>query len=397
MLEEARKSFNQNFSEETYQKMLQEIEKEFPDQLDFRVAESPVFLNQEFKTKLLMAGNSVIDFLLKPDFKKITEPAVPEAYKFRNEGDHCQFLCIDFAVCQDESGNLTPQLIELQGFPTLFAWQHYLAAKYRKYLKIDPKLSPFFNRINAFNYISELSKVLKGQSSENTILLEVYPEKQRTKIDFKLSEAYWGIPTVCLSQVYVKEDKLFYQKGDVEIQIDRVYNRVIFDEVEHKYPELAEKINFLKTIDVHWIANPSWFYRISKYCLPFIKGSFFPESIFLKGGIIPEDLENYVLKPIFSFAGNGVNLNPKKTDVIKVADKEKYILQRKVQYYPFLQNADGQHSKSEIRMIYIWPEDSSRPKLITSLARLSKGEMMNTSSVAGEGWTGSSSVFFESL
>ncbi|WP_055144016.1 hypothetical protein [Jiulongibacter sediminis] len=396
MLKEARKAFNENFQQEAHDKLLFEIENEFPGQLDFRVAETPVFLDQGFKTKLLMASNLIIDFIKRPDFKEITEKAVPEAYRFKNEGEHCEFLCVDFAVCESDSGEYEPQLIELQGFPTLFAWQHYLAAKYRKHHKIDKKLSPFFNRINAFNYLEELSKVIKGESSENTILLEVYPEKQRTRIDFELSKAYFGIEVVCLSEIYTRDSNLFYQKGGTEVRIDRIYNRVIFDEVERKYPELKGKITFLKNAEVKWIANPSWFYRISKYCLPYLKGSYLPESYFLSDIKRPDDLKNFVLKPIFSFAGEGVNLNPTTKDLEDISDRENYILQRKVQYSPFIPGTDGEHSKGEIRLIYIWPEGLNRPKLITSLARLSKSNMLNTTSADGAQWTGSSSVFSES-
>lgn len=396
MLKTARELYNSTFSEENYQKLKSEIEAEFPGELDFRVAESPVFVSKEFKTKLLIAANTVIDLIKKDNFKELTDAAIPLKYCFKDESDNPQFLCIDYGVCANENGELIPELIELQGFPTLFAFQHYLIGKYKKHGSIDSKLSPFFNRLNGFNYLHEIEKVIKGETSKNTILLEAYPEKQRTRIDFKLSQTYWGLDVVCLSKIFKEDNHLYYHKGDEKIRIDRIYNRIIFDEIDRLYPELQSQINILKASDFEWITNPNWYYRVSKYCLPFLKGTYVPESYFLdKLDTLPEKLENFVLKPLYSFAGAGVDLHPTQEKIEKIENKSDYLLQRKVQYSPFVISPTGDKSKAEIRLIYIWPEGASRPKLVTSLARLSKGEMINSSKNQDDTWVGGSAVFYE--
>jgi hypothetical protein len=394
----ARKQFNDSFSKEKYENMVSEIKSEFPDALDFRVAESPIFIPKEFKTKLLIAANDIIDAIKKPDFKAKTENAIPAEYYFNNETEQPDFIAIDFAICKSEEGELEPQLIELQGFPSLFAYQNYLAGKYKKHFAIDANFSPYFNKLNAFSYINEMEKVLKPNAKNNTILLEVYPETQKTRLDFEISEKYWNIDIVCLSKIYLKDKTLYYKKGDDEIKIDTIYNRIIFDEIDRKFPELKPQISFLKEADVKWITHPNWFYRISKFCMPLLKGKFIPESNYLnKFSEYPEDLDNYVLKPLFSFAGSGVDMHPTKEKLVKIEDKENYILQRKVQYEPVVEDILGNKIKAEIRLLFVWPKNKSRPRLVINLARLSRGEMIGVDFNKNVDWVGGSCAFIETI
>ena len=392
----ARENFNNSFSEKKYENLIEEVNKEFPNQLDFRIAESPVFIDLALKSKLLIAANDIISAIKKPDFKSKTERSIPSDYLFKNESDHPHFLAIDFAICKSSEGDLEPQLIELQGFPSLFAYQNYLAGKYKKHFDIKPNFSPFFNKLNAFSYINEMEKILKPNSSKNTILLEVYPDKQKTKLDFEISKSYWGIETVCLSKVYLKENKLFYKKGEVEIQIDAVYNRIIFDEIDRKYPELKAQVNFLKEADIEWITHPNWFYRVSKFCMPLLKGKYIPQSFYLDSlKEYPSNLDTYVLKPLFSFAGTGVNLHPTVDILNELEDKQNYILQEKVKYEPVVKDISGNKIKVEIRLLFTWPEGKPHPKLLINLARLSQGEMIGVDFNKNFDWVGGSTAFFE--
>ncbi|MFT7434823.1 MAG: hypothetical protein ACI9DJ_002055 [Algoriphagus sp.] len=396
MQETARIQFNKSFSNEKYQELLSEIEVEFPSQLDFRVAESPVFIDRKLKSKFLMAANGIIDSIKKADFKVKTDKAVPAAYHFENESDHPHFLALDFAISKDEDGDLEPQLIELQGFPSLFGYQNYLSGKYKKHFDVSAKFSPYFNKLNAFTYINEVEKVLKPKSGETTILLEAYPEQQKTRLDFAISKAYWGIDVVCLSQVFVKDRSLYYTKDSQEIKIDRVYNRIIFDELDKTYPELKKQVALLKEAQFEWISHPNWFYRISKFCMPLLKGKYVPACLYLDAlTAYPEDLEHYVLKPLFSFAGAGVNLHPTKTILDQISDKENYILQKKVAYEPVVSDTEGKKIKAEIRLLYVWPDEKAHPKLLINLARLSRGEMIGVDYNKNFDWVGGSSAFFE--
>lgn len=396
MQPEARALFNEHFSEKAYQQLLEEVNQEFPGQLDFRIAESPVFIPSDLKTKLLLAGNEIIDQLISEKLRQATEDAVPAGYQFPQPQGRPHFIALDFGICQNEQGEPEPKLIELQGFPSLFAFQHYLGAKYRKHFSIADGFSPYFNRLNGFGYQETIKKLLKPKAEENVVLLEAYPEKQKTRLDFTLSKLYFDLDVVCLSQVELDGSSLFYFKDGEKKQIDRVYNRVIFDELEHKYPELLPKLDVLKKADFQWVTHPAWYYKISKYCLPFLKGKAVPQTFFAhEAKEILDETGRFVLKPLFSFAGKGVNLNPTKEEIESLENASDYILQEKVTYEPCVLTTKGQKAKTEIRLLYIWPENSSRPRLITGLARLSRGEMIGVEHNKDLSWVGGSASFFE--
>ena len=110
---------------------------------------------------------------------------------------------------------------------------------------------------------------------------------------------------------------------------------------------------------------------------------------------IPEDLENYVLKPLFSFAGQGVVIDVKPEDIQSVKDPSNWILQKKVKYAAVIQTPKDP-AKAEIRIMYIWPEGAARPKAAINLARLSKGKMIGVRYNQDKTWVGGSVAFFKS-
>ena len=397
MIPEIRHKFNESFSHEKFESMLAEIQQEFPNQLDFRVAETPVFVPKDLKIKLLQACNDIIDVLLKPDFKEKTQRAVPTNQNVPNEDEHPSFLAIDFAVCKDENGELSPQLIELQGFPSLFGYQWYLGQKYRKFFEVPQNFSQYFNRLSFASYVDEMKKVLLAdENPENVILLEIYPEKQKTRLDFEISKQLWGIEPVCLTKIKKVGKKLFYEKGGRTIEIKRIYNRLIFDDLLQNFPNLETSFKMTDEIEAKWITHPNWFFRISKFTLPLLKSAFVPQSFFLSDlKEYPADLENYVLKPLFSFAGSGVKLHFTKEDLDVIEDKENYLIQKKVKYEPIIEDKEGNLIKTEIRMLFTWEDNASRPKLVTNLARLSRGEMIGVNFNKNFDWVGGSCAFFE--
>ncbi|MER0438678.1 hypothetical protein [Emticicia sp. W12TSBA100-4] len=392
-----RQQFNDSFSNEKYEAMIAEIHKDFPNQLDFRVAETPVFVPKDLKIKLLQACNDIIEVLLKPDFKEKTNRAIPENQNVPNEDAHPSFLAIDFAVCKDGNGELNPQLIELQGFPSLFGYQWYLGQKYRKFF-IDPKgFNQYFNRLSMASYVDEMKKVLLGgESAENVILLEIYPEQQKTRLDFEITRQLWGIEPVCLTKIKKVGRQLFYEKAGKTIEIKRIYNRLIFDDLLQNFPDLETNFKMTDDVDVKWVTHPNWFFRISKFTLPLLKSAFVPQSFFLSDlKEYPADLENYVLKPLFSFAGSGVKLNFTKEELDAIADQENYLIQKKVKYEPIIEDKEGNLIKTEIRMLFTWEDNAPRPKLVTNLARLSRGEMIGVNFNKNFDWVGGSCAFFE--
>jgi hypothetical protein len=242
------------------------------------------------------------------------------------------------------------------------------------------------------NYMKDL--LLGDENPENVILLEIYPEKQKTAIDFVLTEKLLGIKTVCLTKVKKEGRKLFYENDGKLTEIRRIYNRVIFDELD-RIPDLKTEFDFREDVDVTWVTHPNWFFKISKFLLPLLQHQFVPKSYFLHEFPESESLENFVLKPLFSFAGSGVNLNPTKEITDAIEDKENYILQRKVNYEPIFEDINGEFSKAEIRLLYIWRENDERPILLENLGRMTKAAMVNVDFNKKDAiWIGSSNAFF---
>lgn len=395
MISTPRQVFNAAFTPESYQAMLADIDQQLPHQLDFRVAETPVFVPAALRDKLIQAGEDIIRVIQRPDFKKLTEAAIPADQRVPKEDTHAEFLTFDFAVCRNAEGELEPQLIEMQGFPSLYAFQAYLPEIFSAHYPIAPTVSPFVGVPDAAAYHENLKKLILGsENPENVILLELFPDKQKTRIDFALTKKYWGVEAVSLPDVRKRGRQLFYEKDGREIEIKRIYNRIIFDELA-RYPDLHPEFNLTDEVDAEWVGHPNWFFRISKYTLPLIKSQFAPPSYYLNQlTTYPLDLENYVLKPLFSFAGAGVRLHITASDLDALSDKENYLLQRKVKYEPVVQAPD-ELVKCEIRLLYTWLAAEHHPTLVAGLARLSKGEMIGVDFNKNKDWVGGTTPLFE--
>lgn len=396
MIKSVRDAYNQAFTEEIYSNYLRFMNESFGHEIEFRIAETPVFIPTDLRRKILRACDDIIDVIKEPDFKKKTQKAVPKECYVPDETAHTNFLAIDFAICQDQSGELEPQLIELQGFPSLFMFQEFVSQAALKMLPIPQKgFDYLFSGLTSETYIELMRKVICGNHDpENVVLLEIEPHEQKTKVDFYATQKYLGVRPVCITEVIKEGKELYYQRDGVKTRIRRVYNRVIFDELV-KRQDLAIQWNLIEGVDIEWAGHPNWFFRISKYTLPFLKSKYVPETQFLdKIEEVPADLENYVLKPLFSFAGAGVKINVTRTDLDEIIDPENWILMKKVHYAPALESPDGP-VKVEIRMLFVWPDQANNPMLVTSLVRLSKGEMIGVRYNQDKTWVGGTMAFFQ--
>lgn len=390
-----RNQFNQSFSVEKYNAMQDDITADFDYKVTFRIGETPFFISNGLKEQLLEGCQQVIDFIQRDDFKSLTERALELNRKVPNEDHHSTFLAIDFGICE-ENGQIVPKLIEVQGFPSLFNFQNHLSEKFVSHYPFLSKLTPFLNGLNQESYLALIKEVITNNiPTENVILLEIEPEKQNTKIDFYYCKQDIGIPFVCVTELYEKGNQLFYKndKGE-DIQVKRIYNRVIFDELDLR-TDLQLNFDFSKSYDVEWAGHPNWFFRISKFILPYLKGKYFIETTLLSDlAEIPNDLENYVLKPLFSFSGSGVIFHVKREDIEAVTEKDLYILQKKVHYKPIIQSPEGL-VKAEVRILAVWPKDDEKPTLVTNLVRLSRGEMIGVKFNKDKDWVGGTVGMFE--
>jgi hypothetical protein len=394
MIEDIRSRFNAEFSQEKYEALLKDIANDFDCLPTFRIAETPFFIPEILEKQLIEACGQVIDFIKRPDFKEITQRSIELNTNVPNEDEHTQFLAIDFGVCE-ENGQVIPKLIEVQGFPSIFNFQFNLNRKLKKVYPFLEEFTPYPLGISEQKYLEILQKVVLGNHrKEEVVLLEIEPEKQNTKIDFYYARKDLGIPLICVTEVIKEGRKLYYQTEDGrKIQIKRIYNRVIFDELDLR-KDLKLQFSFTEDLEVEWAGHPNWYTRISKFILPYLNGPYFIETQLLSEiEEIPNDLENYVLKPLFSFSGTGVIFNVKKEDVEAVQEKDLYILQKKVSYLPVIQSPEGK-VKVEVRILCLWPEGDESPTLVGNLSRLSRGEMIGVKFNKDKDWVGGSIGLF---
>lgn len=397
MVPELRKKFNAEFTAEKYSNYIAELEALHPGALDFRNAETPVFVPKDFTHKILDACERITDIITNENFHRLTEGAIPPGTSVPGETPHSDFIVYDFGVCENAAGELEPQLIEMQGFPTLFAFEMYHTAITRAYAGVSEQFDAYLSGYNAGSYTELLrDMLLNGHNPENVILLEVFPHQQKTRIDFYCTQKLLGINPVCITELIKEDRSLFYMNNGVKTPIKRIYNRVIFDDLQQQTDEVQEKGKILlEELDVEWVSHPNWFYRISKHTLPLIRHPYVPETHYLNEvKQPPADLENYVLKPLFSFAGQGVILDVTPEDIANTANPENWILQRKVKYADVIETPDVP-AKAEIRMFYFWKQGWDRPKPVLNLARLSKGKMIGTRYNKDKEWVGGSVAFFE--
>jgi hypothetical protein len=389
MIPELRQAFNAAFSEERYRSLLAWLEAEAGLHIPFHVCETPVFLPAPLAAELEQAAHQVVAAVRSPEYLRQAARAVPPELQVPGEDRHPTFLQVDLAVAA-VAGELRPRLIELQGFPSLYAFQWLLDRGYRRHFSLPAGLTPYFGGLDDRSYVECLRQTIVGDADPRTVvLLEIEPEQQKTRVDFVMTEKLLGVPTVGIVEVVVRGRQVFYrarpEHGGGEVPIRRIYNRVIFDELQRRGLELPPL--FRADLDLEWVGHPNWFWKVSKFSLPFIRGPYAPDCHFLSElRELPADLENYVLKPLFSFAGLGVEVDVTAERLHAISRPENYILQRRIDYAPAVATPD-EPAKVEVRMMFVWRD---RPLLINNLVRMTKGKMVGVDFNKDHTWVGSS-------
>src|SRR6266571_1323349 len=389
-----RSRFNADFTPEKYAGLLRCVNESTRWPVDFRVSETPIFLTREFTDEAVYAANKIAAQTQTPQFAKHAASAIPNGLEVPNESAHPEFLIVDLGICAEED-RLVPRLIELQAFPSLFGFQFMVLGCMRKaYPAIPRNWTSSFGGTKDHAYIEILRRTIVGQADpENVILLEIEPEKQKTRIDFAATEALLGIRSVCLTKINKRGCQLFYERDGREVRIERIYNRVIFDEIARR-SDLNVSFLFQDDLDVTWVAHPNWYYRISKHSLPFLKTEHTSLAFFADEFPVDEKIDNYVLKPLYSFAGLGVDMEPTREEISGLTNPHEWILQKKVDYAAFVPTVDGPKSKAEIRMMFIWPANEE-PILVNNHVRMSQGKMMGVDFNKDKTWVGASIALHE--
>jgi hypothetical protein len=390
-----RAAFNAGFTPEKYASLVRCVNEAEKWPADFRISETPIFLTSEFTDEVVRAANEIVALTRTPEFAKHAASAVPKALEVPNESAHPNFHVVDFAICA-EADRLVPRLIELQAFPSLFGFQLFLLDCIRKaYPAIPRNWTSSFGGIKDEAYLNLLRRTIIADSApESVVLLEIEPEKQKTRIDFAATETLLGISPVCVTQTKKRGRELFYDRDGREVRVERIYNRVIFDELIHR-PDLHLPFRFQDDLDVTWVGHPNWYFRISKHSLPYLKTEHTSPAFFADEFPADERIDNYVLKPLYSFAGHGVDMEPTREKIDALENPQEWILQKKVDYAAFVPTAGGQKSKAEIRMMFVWPDGDPGPTLVNNLVRMSQGKMMGVDFNVDNTWVGASIALHE--
>jgi len=392
MIPALRQEFNANFTPEKYQTFLKVMEERCGAPIEFRMAETPCFFPQALLEQMGQYGKELIQQLGSLEYRKISFQSIPPDFNVPHETPHPLFIQVDFGLVRDAAGKLQPKLVELQGFPSLYAYQAMLAQVYQEVFELDDNLHYLLSGLDWEGYKKLLRRaILAEHDPESVILMEIDPLQQKTRPDFLLTEKLLGIPTVDITRIDKRGNELFYEKEGHRVPIRRIYNRAIVDELIRKKIKLNFK--FDEYLDVEWAGHPNWFFRMSKFSLPYLHHECVPKTWFLdRVEEIPKDLQNYILKPLFSFAGLGVVMNLKEEDLAAIPrdKRSQFILQERMNFEPVIETPFG-GTKAEVRIMYLWV-DELMP--VMTIIRMGRGLMMGVDHNKNMEWVGSSAAFW---
>jgi hypothetical protein len=395
MIPALREAFNRNYRPETYQQFLKQLEARAGAPIAFRVAETPCFLPKALLDQMADYGRDlVLQLVNSPDYLRASDVTVPKQYNVANETPRPMFLQVDFGLVRDAQGELEPKLVELQAFPSLYGYQPVLAQQYIDSYGLPKDLGIYLGGHTHDTYQQQMRElIVAGHDPENVILLEIEPEKQKTLCDFMLTQEALGIAIVDILKLRKRGSHLFYEKAGREIPVHRIYNRCIVDELERKKIQLP--FDLTEPFDVEWAGHPNWYYRISKFSIPYLKHTCVPKTWLLdQDSTVPPDNENYVLKPLYSFAGLGIKFNPTQADVdaIPIDQRPHYMLQERMRFKAVIDTPHGP-TQPEIRIMYFWPEGGELTPVLP-LLRMGRGIMMGVDHNRNLEWVGGSAALW---
>jgi hypothetical protein len=389
MIPSLRKQFNDSFTPGKYQSFLRRVDEACGTHVQFRLSETPCFFPKSLLDRMASDGQDLIRQLVdNPAYLVKSDEAVPVEFKVPNEPPHPLFVQVDFGLVRDASGELQPKLVELQAFPSLYAYQGPLADAYIDVYGLNSRLKYLLSGLETSSYRELLRRAIVGSHDpENVILMEIDPRHQKTLPDFLLTEKVLGVKTVDIVDIRKDGSRLYYERGGKRVPIRRIYNRAIVDELERKNVKLS--FDWRDDLDVEWAGHPNWYFRISKFSIPYLRHESVPKTWFLdKLERVPEDLQNYALKPLYSFAGLGVVIAPKKGDIeaIPAEKRADYILQERLHFEPVIETPFG-GTKAEVRVMYVWQDEL---KAVLTIIRMGRGLMMGVDHNKNMEWVGAS-------
>src|ERR1700693_4475912 len=127
MVLEQRRSFDQNFTAAKYDRFLAELIQRCGTPICFRNCETPCFFPAALIDKMIRYGKELVAQLMSsPEYRTASTGSIPAEYNVPNEPPYPLFIQADFGIDRD----MEPKLVEIQGFPSLYAYQPVVAEKY---------------------------------------------------------------------------------------------------------------------------------------------------------------------------------------------------------------------------------------------------------------------------
>ncbi len=397
MVPHLRAAFNQAWTEEKFRDLVGRLETRTAVPLGFPISETPCFFPKSLIDSIAATGVELVHQILdSPDAMAAANAVVPARYVGTGAEPQPTFVQVDFGLVRNADGTIQPKLVELQAFASLYAFQLAVAEAYRDAFSLPSDLNIFLDGLDAKSYHALLAKTIVGDHDPaEVVLMEIEPRKQKTWPDFITTEQMWGVRAIDVPDVQREGRRLFYRRDGRVTPIKRIYNRVIPDELERKGIELP--FSYGDDLDVEWAGHPAWFFRISKFSIPFLNHASVPETRFLDGiESLPTDRERYLLKPLFSFAGGGIIFAPTDEQIaaIPMSERKNYILQERINFTPLIETPEGP-AQAEIRVMYVFDPSTSRLRPVLPLLRMGRGKMMGVDHNRGLRWVGASAGFID--
>jgi len=395
MVPALREEFNRNYTPEKYQRFLERLDAACGTRVGFRVSETPCFVPETLLDQMALYGRELVSQLVdSPQYLRASDASVPAQYNVPNESPRPMFVQVDFGLVRNASGELEPKLVELQAFPSLYGYQPLVAHEYVESYDLPPGLGVYLSGYKRDSYWKLMRELIVAEHDpENVILMEIDPEHQKTLPDFLITQRELGITIVDILLLKKRGAKLFYTKDGREVEVRRIYNRCIVDELERKAVTLP--FDLRDELDVEWAGHPNWYFRISKFSIPHLSHPCVPKTVFLdQVRAVPRDNQNYLLKPLYSFAGAGIKFAPTQADMdaVPLDQRHNYILQERVYFEPVIQTPHGP-TQMEIRMMFVWP-DGGELTCVLPLVRMGRGMMMGVDHNRNLEWVGGAAALW---
>lgn len=406
MIPSFRQDFNQRYRPEAYRALLERIDARVRSHVEFRVCETPCFLPKQMLDEMAAIGRELTHRLVADwSYLEKSRSMIPAGYCAADETPHPHFMTADFGLVREANGRLAPKLVELQAFPSIFGYQFVLCEMYRSVYELDGSLGFLLNDHTESSYWKLMERVIVGgHDPENVVLTEIEPGNQKTLPDFLVTAERLGIHVVDIAELVPevlrgRRTRLCYRKGGKLVPIHRIYNRAIVDELIRKQIELP--FDYQESLDVQWAGHPNWYFHISKYSIPHLDHPAVPAAVFLDDWMegkgrdkLPEDREQWILKPLFSFAGKGIEFAPSDETLAAIPEEQRreFLLQQRVRFEPTIDTPHGA-TQAEVRILYLWPDGGDMEPVI-SLVRLGRGKMMGVDHNRNQEWVGGSAAFY---